>query len=353
MAKRLTLADVAQSLGVSKTLVSLVINNKADAHGISLETQMRVIEKIRELNYQPNVLAQGFRTGKTKTIGLIVSDISNIFYAKIARQLEDYAWSKGYSVVICSSDENPAKEKEQIKLLLNRKVDGLIISSSLETKETFDQLIDSGFPHVLLDRTFQDSKSPSVTVNNHEGGRLAASHLLAQGYRSFAIICISPNHLSTISDRSSGFTTALAEAGIRIPDNMNIKVLFNNAENQIQNKLAELFQNKELPQAIFTLNNNLTTASLKQLHLLGIRVPEDVALIGFDDLNYFEFIKPSVSVIEQPIESLSEHAFNLLYRQIQKEIIENHECNIILPVKLIIRESSAIAPKINCQHDKL
>ena len=343
MAKRLTLADVAQCLGVSKTLVSLVINNKADAHGISLETQMRVNEKIRELNYQPNVLAQGFRTGKTKTIGLIVSDISNIFYAKIARHLEDYAWSKGYSVVICSSDENPAKEKEQIKLLLNRKVDGLIISSSLETKDTFDQLIDSGFPHVLIDRTFQDSKSPSVTVNNHEGGRLAASHLLAQGYHSFAIICISPNHLSTISDRSSGFTAALAEAGIRIPENMNIKVLFNNAENQIQVKLAELFQNKELPQAIFTLNNNLTTASLKQLHLLGIRVPEDVALIGFDDLNYFGFIKPSVSVIEQPIESLSKHAFNLLYRQIQKEIIENQECKIVLPVKLIIRESSTIA----------
>lgn len=112
MSKRITLADVANSLGLSKTVISLVINNKADAHGISKETQQRVREKIRELNYQPNVLARGFRTGKTNTIGLIVSDISNRFYSRIARNIEDMAWQHGYSVVICSTDEKVDKEKK-------------------------------------------------------------------------------------------------------------------------------------------------------------------------------------------------------------------------------------------------
>jgi len=123
MTKKVSIAEIARQLGVSKTLVSLVLNNKADEHGISRETQERVREKIRELNYQPDILAQGFRTGKTRTIGLIVSDISNLFYARIARRIEDYAWDNGYSVVICSTDEKIEKETEQIRLLRSRKVD--------------------------------------------------------------------------------------------------------------------------------------------------------------------------------------------------------------------------------------
>ena len=130
MTGKISISDIAASLGVSKTLVSLVINNKGNSHGISAETQKKVLAKVKELNYRPNVLAQGFRTGKTNTIGLIVSDISNQFYSRIARKVEGYAWERGYSVVICSTDECEDKERQQISMLQDRKVDGLIISSS-------------------------------------------------------------------------------------------------------------------------------------------------------------------------------------------------------------------------------
>ncbi len=340
MTKKTSLADVAKSLNVSKTLVSLVINNKADEHGISAETQQRVRARIKELNFQPNVLAQGFRTGKTKTIGLIVSDISNIFYARIARKLEDYAYNRGYSVVICSSDEDQKKEEEQIRLLLNRKVDGLIISSSQDNALFFNTLSDSGFPHVLIDRNFDDLRSPNVSVDNFGGARMAAQHLLSQGLKNFGVISISPEHISTINDRLNGFLSVLNAAGIEMREEWNITAPFNKIETTINEKIMQLHQSRQLPEAFFTLNNNLTSTCLKYLRKLSIQVPDDIALIGFDDLKYFEFTQPSISAIEQPVDRICEHAFDLLYRQILKEEIPQNEKKVCLPVDIIIRESS-------------
>ena len=216
MSQKITLSDIAASLGVSKTLVSLVINNKADQHGISKATQKRVREKVKEMNFKPNVLARGFRTGKTNTIGLIVSDISNLFYARIARKIEDYAWKSGYSVVICSTDEDIEKEKEQIRMLRGRKVDGMIISSSMEDASYFNQLHESGVPHVLIDRTFTEMDSASVSVDNFGGAQMAAQHLLSQGYTRVATLAITPEHISTINDRLMGFRSVFEEAGISI-----------------------------------------------------------------------------------------------------------------------------------------
>lgn len=346
MTKKTSLADIALSLGVSKTLVSLVINNKATEHGISAETQLKVKEKIKELNFQPNVLAQGFRTGKTKTIGLIVSDISNIFYARIARNIEDYAWHKGYSVVICSSDEDPIKEEEQIKLLLNRKVDGLIISSSQDKVDSFNLLNETEVPHVLIDRCFSEMKSPHVMVDNYGGARMAARHLLSQGMKNFAIISISPEHISTISDRLNGFQSALKEAGCIIPENWNIKAPFDKMESVINESIIKMYQTGKMPEAIFTLNNNLTSTCLKYLRKLSIKVPDEVALIGFDDLKYFEYTQPSISAIEQPIDRICERAFDLLYKQLTKQEIPSEERSVILPVNIIIRESSVKSKKV-------
>jgi len=340
MTKKLSLADIARSLGVSKTLVSLVINEKADDHGISAETQLKVRNKIKELNYQPNVLAQGFRTGKTKTIGLIVSDISNLFYSRIARKIEDYAWYRGYSVVICSTDEIIQKEEDQIRLLRNRKVDGLIISSSQEDAGYFNNLADLGLPHVLIDRTFDGMKSPNVSVDNFGGARMAARHLLTQGLTKLAIVTISPEHISTIRDRVNGFESALNETGIHIPDKWFIRAPFNRIEETVKENIQRIYQSGDMPEAIFTLNNNLTSTCLKHLRNLSIKVPEQIALIGFDDVVYFGFTQPSVTAISQPVDSICEKAFDLLLRQIERSEISLHERTVTLPVDIIIRESS-------------
>lgn len=342
MSKRITLADVANSLGLSKTVISLVINNKADAHGISKETQQRVREKIRELNYQPNVLARGFRTGKTNTIGLIVSDISNRFYSRIARNIEDMAWQHGYSVVICSTDEKVDKEKKQIQLLLDRRIDGLIISSSQQSAEDFNNLRSSGIPHVLIDRALEDAESSSIVVDNFGGARLAARHLLTQGMHDIALMVISPNHISSIRERINGFTEAMQDEGLQLSEDRIIHIPFDNMENTVRERLQYLFQTDSMPRAIFSLNNKLTSLSIKYLRKLNLRIPEEVALIGFDDAEYFEYTKPSISAIDQPIDKLSQEAFRILHNQlINKQNTEVHQ--IVLPVDIIIRESSDIS----------
>ncbi|HOP04064.1 MAG TPA: LacI family DNA-binding transcriptional regulator [Tenuifilaceae bacterium] len=340
MAKKVSIADIAKSLGVSVTLVSLVINGKGDSHGISAETQKKVLKKIKELNYSPNVLARGFRTGKTNTIGLIVSDISNRFYSRIARKVEDYAWIHGYSVVICSTDESEEKEKKQINLLLDRKVDGIIVSSSLENAEQFNKLTENNFPHVLIDRTFENSKSPTVSVDNFGGAQLAARHIISQGFTKIAMMCISPEHISTINQRVMGFVSALAEKKIEIPNEWRIQIPYNNIEKSVKENLQKLYQKGEMPEAIFTMNNNLTTNCLMCLRKLSLEIPNDIALIGFDDLQYFEFTQPSISAIDQPVEKIGEEAFDLLLKQIEKKGIAPEDRTVILPVDLIIRESS-------------
>lgn len=339
MSKKISLADIADALGVSKTLVSLVINGKGNQHGISAETQKRVIRKIEELNYSPNVLARGFRTGKTNTIGLVVSDIANRFYSRIARRIEDYAWEKGYSVVICSTDENVDKENRQIKMLRERKVDGLIISSSQKKFDPLEKLLE-GVPHVLIDRTFPSIKSAQVCTDNYGGATMAAEHLISQGVKSVAILSITPEYISTIRERTEGFISALAKANITVPPEWHIRVPFNDLETKIEKALQNLKQLGNPPEAIFTLNNNLTSYCLMALRKLSISVPNEIALIGFDDMLYYSFTQPSVSAISQPIEQIGEKAFDLLLRQINKEDIATEERLVKLPVELIIRDSS-------------
>lgn len=340
MPKKITLSDIAASLGVSKTLVSLVINNKADQQGISKETQKRVRDKVKELNFQPNVLARGFRTGKTNTIGLIVSDISNLFYARIARKIEDYAWKNGYSVVICSTDEDIEKEKEQIRMLRGRKVDGMIISSSMEDASYFNHLQEAGFPHVLIDRTFPEMDSANVSVDNYGGAQQAALHLLSQGFTRVATLAITPDHISSINDRLLGFKSAFEDAGISIPEDWNMRVPYDSIEDSVGENLRRLHLDDNLPEAIFSMNNSLTTQCLSCLRKLSIDVPGQVALIGFDSVVHYTVTTPSVSALQQPIDQIGERAFDLLLRQIKKNKISKPEWSAQLPVELIVRESS-------------
>lgn len=340
MSKRISLADIAKSLGVSKTLVSLVLNGKGDKYGINQQTQKKVLAKAKELNYIPNVLAQGFRTGKTKTIGLIVSDITNQFYSRIARRIEDYAWAQGYSVIICSSDESIEKEINRIKLLQSRKVDGLIISSSQQNPDWFNQFRSANFPHVLIDRCFKDADSPCVTVDNVAGAQMGAKHFLEQGIKDIALLSITPEHISTISERTNGFLSALAEAKINIPTEWHLKIAFSKIESEMEKKLAELHKSGNMPKAIFALNNNLTSHCLLALRKLNISIPNDIALIGFDDMLYFGFTQPSISAVSQPVEEIGERAFDLILKQINGEVIPESERFVRLPVNLIIRESS-------------
>jgi LacI family transcriptional regulator len=232
------------------------------------------------------------------------------------------------------------KEKKQIRLLLDRKVDGLIISSSQNSAEQFNELVETEIPHVLIDRTFENSKSPTVSVDNFGGAQLAARHLCSQGITKIAMMCISPEHISTINQRVKGFVSALDEKKIVIPKDWRIQIPYNNLEKSVMEILQKLYQKGKMPEAIFTLNNNLTSACLMSLRMLSLKIPNDIALIGFDDLQHFEFTQPSISAIDQPVERIGEEAFDLLLKQIEKNEIPMNERSVYLPVVIIIRESS-------------
>jgi DNA-binding LacI/PurR family transcriptional regulator len=339
MGKRVSLADIAESIGISKTVVSLVVNNKGDSNGISKETQERVKQKIKELNYRPNVLARGFRTGKTETIGLIVSDISNRFYSRIARQIEDLAWRSGYSVVICSTDENIEKEKKQLQILVDRQVDGLIVSSSFDDPSLYNTLQEEGFPLVFIDRIIKGANAPSITVDNYGGAKLATRHLIKQGLTDIMLIATFPQYISSINDRINGYISAMEDAGITIPAENLVKIPAGQTEHTVRDILQYRYQKGSLPQAIFTLNNVSMAFVIQYLSKLSIGIPKETALIGFDEAIYYGFHKPAISAIVQPIDEISSQAFSALIYQIEKKE-PCQKFNRILPIDIAIRASS-------------
>jgi len=335
--KRISLNDIAESLGVSRSLVSLVLNGKDAEQGISAETKRKVLAKAHELNYKPNHFARGLRLGKSFTIGLIVSDIANGFYSRIARNIEDLAEEHGYNLIISSTDEDIERELRLIKLLRGKQIDGLIISSSQENPDEFNRLIAEGFPVVLIDRSFDGLEAPCVVVQNREGAKQAAAHLIEQGYKNPLVLAIEPAHVFTISERCEGFVSEMKNHSI----SPKVEYLpFDDAFSEVERLIEKLVQKKQLPDCIFAINNNIATACLQVLRKFNIDIPNKVGLVCFDDVPYFNFMNPTVTAIVQPVDDISTSAFEMLLKMLKDEKTGFEGGIKHLPVELIIRKST-------------
>lgn len=340
--KKVTLGDIAKSLGVSKTLVSLILNNKAEMHGISPETIKRVQLKVKELNYMPNQAARGLRTGKSNLIGLIISDISNPFYSKIARSIEDYAWQNDYHLMVCSSDEDPEKELQLIRILKEKQqVDGLIVSTSQDSPEVFEQLKKEEFPFVLIDRSFPRFDCNFVGVENKQSAFQAVDSLLQNGAKRVGMLSISPSHLSTLSDRMEGYKLALANYGVNIDEELIKEIEFDDLRNSVKKAMHQLLQTTPPVDALFLANNHLTVSCLEVIRDMGLRIPYDIMLFSFDDIELFKFSYPPVSAIAQPIELIGQNAIEILLNILEKKKSSLEFQKVILPTRLEKRRSSA------------
>ena len=335
--KRVSLNDIAESLGVSRALVSLVLNNKDAKHGISAETKKRVLAKAQELNYKPNHFARGLRLGKSFTIGLIVSDIANGFYSRIARNIEDLAEEHGYNLITCSTDEDIERELRLIKLLRNKQVDGLIISSSQEKPDEFNKLRSEGFPVVLIDRLFDGLEVSSVVTQNREGAAQAAAHLAEKGYKNPLVLAINPAHAYTIRERCEGFVNEMRKRSIKP---QVVHVPFEDPTKYVEELIGTMKEKNELPDSIFALNNNLATACLQALRKFNIDIPNQIGIVCFDDVPYFNIIHPSVTAISQPVDELSAAAFEILLKLLKEESKSTEKVNEYLSVEFIEREST-------------
>ncbi|MCJ8211631.1 LacI family transcriptional regulator [Mucilaginibacter sp. RS28] len=336
MNKKTSLKDIAAHLGVSVALVSYVLNNKAEQARVGKEMAERIKQAAKDLNYQPNLIAKGLKSGRTKTIGLIVADISNPFFANIARVIEDEASKNGYTVIFGSSDEDAQKSMALTETLINRQVDGLIIAPAEHTQEQIENLQNRNIPIVLIDRYFPTLDTSAVYINNFGAAKSAVTHLIENGYSNVGMVTYQ-NQLFHVSERVRGYKAALEQRGIGFKEEWLIRANYHGAQNELEKHLKNILTGDDAVDALFFSNNSLAVACLKIIHQLGINVPDELGLVSFDGSEAFDFFYAPLTYVKQDISRIGAAAVQLLLKQFTPA----HEPEKIeIPATLIVQKSS-------------
>jgi len=334
--KRITIKDIAKVAEVSVTTVSFVLNDKGEKMGIS----QKVIEKVREvaakMEFKPNGIASSLRTGKTRSIGLIVEDISNQFFSELARVIEMEAKKLNYRVFYCSTGGDDELTVELINSLLHANIDGFIITPTGNLKATIDRLLALQYPVVLLDRYFEGQNVSHVVLDNFDGAYTATRYLLEKGFKNIAFVT-NFSQLIQMQLRKEGYVKALTESKLYDVSRVLDLKYHITEEDRITEITKFLDDNLEIDAVLFGANY-LSIAGLQAFRKLGLKIPRDKAVISFDDHDSFRLHSPSITVLSQPIREMGEEAVKILMNQIN----ESHDYKvekIEKKGKLIIRES--------------
>lgn len=295
---KVTISDVAKLAGVSTATVSHTINN---TRYVSNETKEKVYNAIAQLGYTPDASARSFRTGKKKTVGFIVPDIANKFFATIIESVENYFSIHGYHLIIANTKEDMDREETNIRLLSAGLVDGLLIASTMDDFQRLDTLIPAGFPVVLVDRTFETKKYSSVCVSNFQPIYRSVCRLAGKGDQRIGIIGGLPR-LSTTKERISAYQQAIADCGL--PQDPELIRYGNSMENSAQKCLDELLEQK--CDAIIVCQGLMASETMIYLHQKGLRLSEDVDLVSFVDYDadIYRLYANQMDSIVQPVEEL-------------------------------------------------
>ncbi|MDQ2720005.1 MAG: substrate-binding domain-containing protein [Bacteroidota bacterium] len=335
--KSLVIGDIASHLNISVTTVSFILNGKAQEKRISEKLTQKVINYAREVNYTPNLLAQSLRTGKTNLIGLIVENISNPFFANIARLIEENAYKNGFRIIYCSSENDTKKAKELMKVFRERKIDAYIIIPTENTENEVNNLLNENARVVLLDRYFPGLSTNYVGVNNSESTYNAICHLIEQGFQRIGFVTLSSAQ-TQMNERLDGYNRAIDENNLK---SYIKKILFddNNNDHYIKH-ITKFFQKEKTIDAVFFATNYLGISGLEAIRNLKKKIPSNIGVISFDDHDAFRLYSPAITAIAQPIEEMSEQLINILLEDLDSNNSNKKTKTIILPAKLIIRESS-------------
>ncbi|MBA4240462.1 MAG: hypothetical protein C0448_07040 [Sphingobacteriaceae bacterium] len=339
--KKTLLEDIAKELNVSKTLVSMVINGKGDAYGISKKTQEKVLAKAGEMEYTPNVFARALRTGKSHLIALLVADISNPFYSNIAKYVEKELASKGYNLMICSTDENVDREEKLISLFAEQHmIDGLIIATTNTSGEYFKKERLRNFPIVFIDRYLPDIESNYVVANNYQGSLEITELLIQKGCKNILALNITPSHISSLTERVKGYKDALKKHDISFKDENLLEISFDNIQSDVKEKLTKRLKQGQKIDAIYTLNNHIATACLNVFNEIGFDAKkEGVYFASFDNISLFDFVKPNIISVSQPLEQIGIEAANLALHLIDSKGTDASAFKkIVLPTSIISRD---------------
>lgn len=313
MEKKASLKNIAEKVGVSTTLVSYVLNNKMQ-NRINPEVAQNIRDTAKELNYYPNQIARSLKSKKTNTFGLVVADISNPFSSSLARIIEDEADQAGYTVLYGSSDESPEKFRKLINTFLNKQVDGLILVASEGTEPQIAELESRGIPFVLLDRYFPEIATNYVAIDNLQASYMAVNHLLDHGHKRIGMITLD-TPLHHMQERKRGFLKAMAEHDLQSESRiieLNDKFL----ATDIEKSLDDLLNNEQSIDALYLTTNRLGMFALKYINSKKIKVPQDLAVISFDETEFLDLFSTPVTQLRQPLFEMGQAATRILIESI-------------------------------------
>jgi len=335
MGKRhLSLKDLAVELGVSISTVSRALKNHPD---ISPELTRKIQSVAREKKYTPNPLAMGLLRQQTKMIGVIVPDIVTHFYSSIISGIEEVAKERGYYIVIASSNESVKKETESVENLLKTRVEGFIVCLSQETQtfDHFERLIANEIPLVFFDRVAEPLQAPTVIVDGVEAAKMVTRHFYENGRRRIAYIS-GPEHLNISKNRKEGYLTGLKECGLEFRQELLVTCNLSFGEATLATR--KLLETAEIPDAIFGINDTVAFAAMKEIKKHALKIPDDIALVGFTDEFHSTVVDPTLTSVTHPTRQMGQEAARLFFKCIENGAGFTEQ--VILQTELVMRESS-------------
>ena len=327
-----TIYDVARRSGVSPATVSRVLSGRRN---VDPELSEKVRAAVAELSYRPNGVARNLRKSSTNLWAVVISDIENPFFTSLVRGLEDVAQTEGYHVVLCNSDEDPAKEAAYASAVLTDQMAGVVISPT-STADGVHLLADAKIPLVMIDRRVEGIEADTVLVDNEHGAFEGVKHLIDGGYSRIACIT-GPRKVSTAMDRLAGYRSALRSNGIRYDKDLVRYADFREAGGYAA--MESLLELPDPPEALFAANNLMTVGALECLARKGLHAPDDIAIVGFDDIPWADLVVPSLTTVAQPTYELGRTAGLLLKDRTASP--GRPPTTVTLPTKLHIRATSS------------
>ncbi len=334
--QQVTIHDIAKQLNTTASTVSRALQ---DHPRISQAMKTAVLELAGKLNYQPNFIASSLRKGHGNTIGILIPRIDRNFFSSVIGGIEDVAADAGYNVIICQSYDSEEKEKTIVETLINGKVDGLLVSMASGTKNTthFKQAIDKGLPLIFFDRSSPDLDVSKVEIDDFQGAYMAVSHLIAQGCHRIVHFS-GPLNVSIYSNRFKGYKAALEEHGITFDEKLHFPEVIN--RDSATSAIERIVNLKPMPDAIFSASDYSALGAITALKEKNVRIPEDIAIVGFANEPYAEIITPSLTSVDQHSREIGQEAAKLFFEELALHGNNFVSKRVMLTPDLIIRDSS-------------
>jgi LacI family transcriptional regulator len=334
--KTISLHDISVAMNLSKATISYVLNGRGDEKRVNKNTQEKILKFAKANNYQPNQLARGLSRGKSDMIGLVIPNISDSFYARIARRIEKTAEQFGYNVVFSSTGESKDRESKLIRTMLDRQVDGLIIATCQKNSEDILSLKKRNIPFVLIDRYYPEIETNIVSMDNEEGISLLVEQLIQLGRKRIGFVSLD-SKIEPLRERLDSYVQTMKKHGLPVEEGFIQELDLDNMEAGMHNVIKELVQFPKSADAIVFATHFLAAEGLRELKKMNIRVPADVAMVSFGQMNSFDLTDPPITSNILPADEIGDQAVDILLKCLNEKKMECEK--IIIKTKLVVRKS--------------